>query len=214
MATASPPGAQANSPIIFILLDGVLPISTIVFNAGAIYKPQQLNIARSARGSIFNTATAAFLNDYGEAYPTLELSGTTGFGSEFGKGFLDFKQLELMFTSYLASRQESSSPNNVQLIYIDTINVEAFSCYPMRFTLQRTAQSPQLYFYNISLVCLIDLLETALYTLATDIVGSISGISISGLGLTNGTTVGSLLSSLNTSLTNLASDFAGILTIT
>src|SRR6185437_6490323 len=139
---ASTPGIQAQLPIIWLLSALLVPIDFIVMSTNFPIKPQQLNLARNARGTVFNTATAAFLNDFGEGVPTLEISGNTGFGSEFGQGFIDFKALEGLFANYLNLRQQSFSPNDITLTYIDTINVEAFNVYPMRFTLQRTARSP------------------------------------------------------------------------
>lgn len=161
---------QANAPIIFLLTYGFVPINVVVFSSLAAVKPQLLNLNRVARGSVFNTASAAFLNDFGEGVPSLELAGNTGFGSEYGSGFLTFKLLEAMFIEYLDLRETKLDPSNVHLFYLDTLNIEFFECYPMRFSLNRIARSPQLYFYEISLVILNDLLETALSKIAGQVI--------------------------------------------
>src|SRR5579872_5883614 len=110
-------------------------------NYGLGVKPQNIHITRSARGSIFNTASAAFLNDFGEGIATVNISGNTGYGAQFGKGFLQFKNMEVMFSAYLAARQTAIDPSGVVLLYIDSLNAEAFSVYPMRFTLTRSSQA-------------------------------------------------------------------------
>lgn len=192
-----------NAPIIFILFDNFVPINTVIMDAGLGIKPQNINIIRSARGAVFNTAEAAFLNDYGEGYATINISGNTGFGGEFGKGFQQFKNLELMFSSYLAARENTALPNGtnafngINLLYIDTLNAEAFSCYPLRFTLTRSSQSnPHLYYYNISLIALYDMLENPIFKLEGQ--------------LTNGTIGTQVLGGVATGLQAIISLFANI----
>lgn len=158
-------GIQEQTPIILLLVDNKIPIQAIVMNDGFAIKPQNLSLNRFSRGSIFNTADTAFLNDFGEGVPTLNISGNTGFGGEFQKGFLAFKNMELMYSSYLRLRQDKAAdPNRILLLYFDTINGEAFSCYPMRFTLTRSSQNnPHLYYYNLQLIVLADYLEDNIF---------------------------------------------------
>src|SRR6185437_11231991 len=136
------------SPIIFLLLSGLLPTRVVVFDSPGIVKPSDINMQRPARYSLFNTASAAFLNNFFEGYATIQIAGNTGWGGSdptigYSTGFFYFKALENLFSEYLRETEintaaEGQLGKGVVLLYIDTINFEAASVYQTRFVLRRS----------------------------------------------------------------------------
>jgi hypothetical protein len=174
---------QEDRPIIFTLLSFKGPLSLsafagnlalsqlplfVIFGSPGILKPESISYNRIARGTVSNTIDGAFLDDFGEGLPSVQIQGHTGLKTG---GFEAFKLLELMFQSYLFRRQQllkqEQDPSGVSLWLIDTVNVEAVSIYPMSFTLERSRAHPLLYNYRIQAVVLTDLLEDLESTLSS-----------------------------------------------
>lgn len=207
-------------PIVFTLVGGPFIPMFQVFGtpegpspAGCI-RPETLFISRPARGTVVNTAGAAFLEDFGEGIPVLEMSGTTGFGGEisgYSAGFTVFKNIELMFENYLSRRQQLSEggidPNIVRLFYFDTLNAEAFMVYPNEFVFERSKSRPLLFQYRMRLTVLQDILESALNSSTVDsLLSQIGGVNIPQIG----NTLGGTLQGLN----NIISTFGGLIPVT
>lgn len=137
-----------------------IPIVTVFGGPSGIVRPESISMARPARGTVSNTIGAAFLDDFGEGIGVVTLQGHTGWQTG---GLSAFSALKLTFTEYLARRkalrEAGEDPNAIQLWYIDTLNLEAFSVYPVQFSLERTRNRSLLYFYRIQLLVLTDLLQ-------------------------------------------------------
>lgn len=183
------PLGQKYRPILFALYGSGVPL-VVPFGIPALglVRPEQLSISRSARGTVVHTAEDAFLEDFGEGIPRLTIAGHTGWNGSPLAGLPGFKLLEGLFINYLQQRRRlatvGSDPNGVQLVYIDTLNVEAFSVYPHEFVLERTRQRPLLYMYRMQFSVLKDLLQSALFSQSGDFlsVGTIGGDFIAKVG--------------------------------
>lgn len=176
MRGESMPIIQKNLPIVFILQGGELfaekiPIP-ILFGTGiGLVTPENWQLLRPSRGTITHTATAAFLDDFGPGVPMLLMSGTTGWSEpkEFG-GIVGLQALEVMFQEYLNRRKRMAEagldPDLVHLLYLDALHVQALLVYPHEFQIDRTKNSPLLYFYHMRLSALRDLKYEALFGVA------------------------------------------------
>jgi hypothetical protein len=183
------PLSQKYLPIIFALYGSGIPIVVPFGIPGlGLIRPEQLSIQRSSRGTLMNTAEDAFLQDFGEGIPRLTIAGHTGWDSGPLSGLPGFKLLEALFVDYLQQRRRLATsgqdPNKVQLLYIDTLNVEAFSVYPHEFTLERTKQRPLLYMYRMQFSVLKDLLQSALFSPTGDFLatGTFGGDFVASVG--------------------------------
>jgi hypothetical protein len=169
--------SQKWMPIIFALYGSGIPI-VVPFGIQQVglIRPEQLTISRQARGTVIHTAEDAFLEDFGEGVPRLTMAGTTGWNSSVIAGLPGLKLLEGLFVDYLQQRKKlaksGGDPNAVQLVYIDTLNFEAFSVYPHEFTLERTRQRPLLYMYRMQFSVLKDLLQSTLFAPSGDFLGA------------------------------------------
>jgi hypothetical protein len=206
-------------PIIFLLQNSFAPFNVsmltglansvpivVVFESSGrgVIRPQELSITRPGKGVVINTADGAFLDDFGEGVATILLGGHTGWDQ--GGGLAALKTIEQLFIEYHSRRsfmrQNNMDLNAVQLWYIDTLNLEAFSIYPQEFSVTRSREHPLWLFYRMKLIGLADLLETLSVTLFGKTYGPLS-LGPSGL-------LPALISS-TASFGALATSFGGLL---
>lgn len=135
----------------------------ISWGSPGILRPQSLEISRPARGMVTNTLSSAFLDDFGEGVGSIAISGHTGWRA--GGGLAALKLIEQLFIEYLSRRQKLAAagvdPSGISLWYIDTLNFEAFSVYPMEFSAFRSRSEPLFVSYRMRFVVLADLLQQA-----------------------------------------------------
>jgi hypothetical protein len=182
------PISQKNRPIILILQGGeffslgIIPVPFLFGSPGGIVRPENLQILRPARGTVVHTAGAAFLDDFGEGVGTIVMQGHTGWSEPALAGEVAFQQLRLMFQEYLARRKRTKlanlDPDGVRLIYLDSLNLEAFLVYPHEFSLKRSRTRPLLYMYHLRLSILRDLLQEGVSEV-TDFLGDFFGTALS-----------------------------------
>lgn len=169
------PISQRNLPIVIILQGGELfaeffPLP-FIFGPGGIIRPEAWQLIRPSRGTVVHTAEDAFLEDYGPGVPTLLLSGHTGWDNPTGlAGIVAFQLLEAMFQEYLRRRKRNAAagfdPDNVRLIYLDTLNIQAFLVYPQEFHAEKSKRNALLYYYRLRFTVLVDLKYEGLYGIA------------------------------------------------
>jgi hypothetical protein len=173
--------SQKNKPIMF-LLQGGGPFIPFVFGVpivGAI-RPEQYQLTRAGRGAVTQTEGGAFLDEFGEGPAQLMIAGHTGWGAGYElPGVIKVKALEAIFIEYLRRYQRlkeaNADPSIVQLWFLDSLNLEAFSVYPMQFSLERNKGRPLLYYYRMQFIVLVDLLQDAVYKGIDAITASMSG---------------------------------------
>lgn len=181
--------SQKHSPIGLVLQGGgpIIPFTFGVPGLGAI-RPQEYSLGRSSRGAVIHTAKDAFLDTFGEGVPQLSVSGHTGWGS--GRfvipGILLFKVLEFLFNDYhrrtMNLVRAGQSPTSVQLWWLDTLNLQALSIYPLHFVAKKTSSHPLLYYYSLQALVLADLLQGAVNTVLDSVkVGNAPNLA-SGFG--------------------------------
>ncbi len=156
------PLPQEFLPILLLLLGGGFPLP-VPFNLAI--KPENIAIARPARASITHTAGTPFIDDYGQGVGVLTIQGHTGWNPELFaplRGLPFFEMLQLCFTLFLnrrqALKQQNQDPEQVQLLYFDAMNVQAFAVFPQEFVLERTRTRPLLYLYRMRLAIVEDML--------------------------------------------------------
>lgn len=199
------PYPQKNLPI-FIILEGgasfasFIPIPFVMGLPNTIIRPESLHLTRPARGTVINTAKNAFLEDFGEGVGQIVIQGHTGWSDKEGPiaGVFAFKLLEEIFIEYLRRRAAAAKAGlepdkTVFLFYVDTLNLLAFTVYPQEFVLERIKTRPLLYFYRLRFTTLVDLLQVAIFDIAsnfggllTDPIGTLGKIGtdfLTGTGL-------------------------------
>ena len=93
-------------------------------------------------------------------------------------------EFTVAYDGHAAQRRRTGIGNEAILVYIDTLNVEAFQVYPHEFTLERTKGRPLLYMYRMRFSVLKDLLQSALFSATGDFLsaGTLGGDFIAKLG--------------------------------
>lgn len=140
-----------------------VPIPPVIFgNPDFIVRPATLNYTRPARGTILNTAGAAFLDDFGIGVSRIFMQGHTGYDQGFS-GLAALESLRLLFVGYEEARQIVAAsglldPNDIELWLIDALNAEAWSVYINLFTVERMrGKGSLLYHYRLQMTGLKDL---------------------------------------------------------
>lgn len=195
LAGIVPDTTAEQRPIIFLLFSTALPDFTLQGVLGAlatfapmlvvfesqgrgVIRPQEISFTRPAKGTVINTAEGAFLDDFGEGVATITMSGHTGYGQ--GGGLPALKLIELLIIEYHSRRQtlrnSGADPNAIRLWFLDALNYEAFSVYPMSFTVQRSKEHPLWVYYQLQMVGLDDLLSELEGWLATKIDAGLGGL--------------------------------------
>lgn len=167
---------QKNLPIILILTGGeffgiTFPIPFVFGTGAGIVRPDTWKLKRPSRSTTTHTAASAFLDDFGPGVPTLVMAGSTGWSdpAELG-GLVAIQLLEAFLLEYLNRRKRTAEaggdPDTVHLLYLDALNLEAFLVYVADFQIDRSKNSPLLYFYTVQFTVLRDLKYEPLFGIA------------------------------------------------
>jgi hypothetical protein len=170
-----PPIPQKYLPIGIVLSGGPGPLIPFTFGVpglGAI-RPQEYGLSQPARGQVIHTAADAFLDTFGQGVSQLQISGHTGWGAGLFEipGIILFKAFEFIVQNYHTRQQrlisQGQDPAAVKMLWLDTLNLQALSIYPMVFQAKKTSSRPLLYYYTFQAVVLMDYLGSFLQNLAT-----------------------------------------------
>lgn len=165
MATSNAQPANATDqragtcPIAFIIEVGPKSIY------GPLYlpiRPEDLTINQPSRVAVHQSLgrdIAGWADNFGEGLPTINISGHTGWRqSRYLQmdGAEAFSVLQSFLTeNYHDARQNAinsgADPASIRLLFIDTLNDNAFVVEPTQFVLKRNKSRPLLRMYNISL---------------------------------------------------------------
>lgn len=165
MATSTAQPANATDqragtcPIAFIMEIGPKSIY------GPLYlpiRPEDLTLSKPSRVAVHQTLgrdVAGWVDNFGEGLPTINISGHTGWRqSRYLQmdGAEAFAVLQSFLTeNYHDTRQNAinagADPASIRLLFIDTLNDNAFVVEPTQFVLKRSKSRPLLRMYNITL---------------------------------------------------------------
>jgi hypothetical protein len=150
-------------------LPGRRPISFLLDNGGSIgapvtltIRPEDLTRNEPARASVYQTMgrnVSGWVDHFGEALPSVSISGHTGWRDMAGSGTdgaAAFALLnKLVVRDFPAAKQAAidsgRNPADVKLLFVDLLDDFVWSVAPTVFTLRRNKSSPLLYRYNINL---------------------------------------------------------------
>lgn len=158
----------------------VRPISFILDDAGQIrppvtlpIRPEDLNRIESSRATVHQTlgrgepGPIGWVDNFGEALPSVTISGHTGwrYAEGIGRdGWSSFEALnQLVQHDYHEAKQAAidagRDPAEVQLLFVDALDDFAWSVVPTQFVLRRSKSRPLLYQYQIALQAISTVVE-------------------------------------------------------
>ena len=125
-------------------------------------RPEDLTRPETSRAMVHQTLGGAWLDSWGSGVPSVQISGTTGWGQGDRKdgqqAFLDLH--DQIFTRWHNEREAALhngfSPDKVKLIFVDELDDFIWDVAPMTFTLRRSKSRPLLSQYQINLTWLSD----------------------------------------------------------
>lgn len=145
----------------------VRPISFVLHNTAAgggtptkidlVIRPEDLTRPEPSRTVIHQTLGGAWLDSWGAGLPTVQISGTTGWGAGGRKdGLQEFQRLhETVFKRWHDEREAAIvrgfDPDKVKLIFADELDEFTWVVAPLNFVLRRNKARPLLSQYQISL---------------------------------------------------------------
>lgn len=177
----------------------VRPISFILSVAGQIrppvtlpIRPEDLNRVESSRATVHQTlgrgepGPIGWVDNFGEALPSVNISGHTGWRYADGVGLDGWGSFEalnqLVQHDYHEEKQAAidagRDPADVQLLFVDALDDFAWSVVPTQFVLRRSKSRPLLYQYQIALQAISTFVERP--TVVTPNLGN-SGLARSSL---------------------------------
>lgn len=180
----SPASTQKSEdrPISFILDD---QLGGALQSIDFFIRPEELTRTHPSRVSVNQTLGGAWIDSFGEGLETTTISGTLGWrtgpdGLDGGARLLAMR--EQTYDQWHSRRATAisvgSDPNQVQLLFVDTLNDYARVIVPQVFEIRRSKSRPLLANYRISFVAV----SKAQIELSTSIAGLL-GADPSGFGL-------------------------------
>lgn len=151
----TPNQKQDECPISFILHNlatGAAPVKHDL-----VIRPEDLVRTHQSRLMVHQTLGGAWADSWGYAPPTVQISGTTGWGQGSRKdGQEQFKELHSdIFKAWHKERekniQSGLDPDQVKMIFADMLNKYIFVVAPQNFILKRNKARPLLSQYQIGM---------------------------------------------------------------
>lgn len=170
----------ADRPIAFALHDTVRNRPQEIFQMSI--RPEDLSRVQQSRMTVSQTLGGAWLDSFGDGIPTVNISGTTGWGAGgLPDGFEQFQKLHAtVFDKWHKLRaevaKEGKDPDGIKLIFSDGLDDFVWCMAPQNFSLKRNRSRPLLSQYSISLVKLGDSVLEKPPEVALDL-GSAKGLS-------------------------------------
>jgi len=204
----TPQQKSSDRPISFILHNmakGTEPVEMRL-----VIRPEDLTRTDQSRLTTTQTLGGAWGDNFGRGIPTVQLSGTTGWGSGgLPDGLVIFQALyEQIFMQWHAQREEALKialdPDKVKLIFADYLDNFIYVVAPQNFVLRRNKSRPLLSQYQINLTWLSDdVAETMKAVAASSSSGAMSDIEKSALD--------SILSSIDDISSFISSNISSVL---
>jgi hypothetical protein len=147
-------------PISFILHDtarGTAPVERKL-----VVRPEDLTRPEASRLTAHHTLGGAWIDSFGQGLPTVQISGTTGWGQgNLPNGQEEFKALhKMIYTDWHKARADLVSngqdPDKIKLIFNDQLDDFTWLVAPTQFVLRRHKSRPLLSMYQINLLYVSD----------------------------------------------------------
>lgn len=160
--TQTPPSSQkaGERPISFVLTGRS---DQDVREYPFVIRPEELTRVDASRVMVHQTLGVnhyGWVDSFGRGLPTINISGNTGWRiKQDGEDGIDrLISLKAQFDNWHEIRQEKinlgENPDDVRLLFVDTLDRFAVNVVPMQFVLKRSKSRPLLMQYNIAMVAL------------------------------------------------------------
>ena len=169
---------SSDRPISFVLHN--MAMETTPVEMKLVIRPEDLTRTDLSRLTTTQTLSGAWADNFGRGIPTIQLSGTTGWGSgDLPDGLKAFQALhELIFSQWHSQRAQALSiardPDKVKLIFADYLDGFIYVVAPQNFVLRRNKSRPLLSQYQINLTWLSDDVAETMKAVAKASPGSMS----------------------------------------
>lgn len=180
----SPPSTQkaGERPISFLLDDGTSQESDGSQFLDLVIRPEDLTRPDSSRVSVLQTLGGGWADSFGRGLPTITISGHTGWRRIEGQsddGADRFRNLKKQVFDQWHDRRAAAveagrDPNEVRLIFSDTLDGFSVVVVPMQFVLRRSRSRPLLSQYQIVM--------TVVDEDGGDVIGAFSTVGDGSLG--------------------------------
>jgi hypothetical protein len=147
-------------PISFVLHN--IAMETDPIERKLVIRPEDLTRSDTSRLTTTQTLGGAWADNFGRGIPTVQISGTTGWGSGgLPNGQEEFVALhDHIFKQWHKQRAEAllicRDPNKVKLIFADHLDDFVWVVAPQNFTLRRSKSRPLLSQYQINMTWISD----------------------------------------------------------
>lgn len=182
----APPSQKADKrPISFILHN--LAQASAPVKVNLVIRPEDLSRPDVSRATVVQTLGGAWWDDWGPGLPSVQISGTTGWGGgNRPDGMSEFQKLyDTIFKEWHKQRADAIEagldPEKVKLIFCDDLDKFTWVVLPQQFQLRRNKSRPLLMQYMIQLAYLADgvvdrsAAEAALKELSPSVEGFLAG---------------------------------------
>lgn len=182
----APPSQKADKrPISFVLHN--LAQASAPVKVNLVIRPEDLSRPDVSRATVVQTLGGAWWDDWGPGLPSVQISGTTGWGGgNRPDGMAEFQKLySTIFQEWHKQRADAIEagldPEMVKLIFCDDLDEFTWVVLPQQFQLRRNKSRPLLLQYTIQLAKLADgvedrsVAEAALNELAPSVEGFLAG---------------------------------------
>lgn len=162
----------ADRPIGFLLMDNAR--GTVLAQMSLIIRPEELTRDDPARSNVQQTLGGAWADVFGAGVSAITLNGHTGWrGGHAQDGAEIFRDLyDTVWTRWFAEReahiQRGDDPDDVELVFADTLDRIAVVVLPMRFQLRRHKSRPLLSMFHIQMQVLAELSDPGRYAMLLD----------------------------------------------
>ncbi len=143
------PISQKNRPVGIAVTGGTIPWFYLFYP-----RPEDLQYTHPGRGTIIQTFSGGFVDDFGEGLTDIIATGHTGWAGGAIPGELKFYALrDMVVLNYHAMRQARAkagmSIDSVKMYWADTLNMVVYEVYPVSFTTKKNRQRPLLYQFTL-----------------------------------------------------------------
>jgi len=152
---------KKNIGFVFHNTNGSVPPSEMLLPV----KPEDLARQDTSRLTVHHTLGGAFADNFGKGFPSLQISGHTGWGTGKNPNGWEFfiKLHKFIYLNWHAERKRETDkqgdPDKVKLILNNDLDGFIWVVAPMSFTLKRSIANPLLVYYQINLLWLDDYLH-------------------------------------------------------
>lgn len=134
-------------------MNGAMPAWGHVF----LPRPEEVTYTHPTRSTVHQTLGGGWVDDFGPGLVDINISGHTGWRGSFGVPgeVMAYNLRNACNQLYHDLRRERAlsgkNPDDVEMIFVDTLNVCAYVVYPTSFQLRRNRHRPLLYMYQMRL---------------------------------------------------------------